>query len=113
MDLDLLATDVKNNQHATRMEGGNGMDQTGIKTKKNFTWILFTGWNICDIWNSPLLRYPSMMNQVLAQLFGDCMLTDDIMLIMIDHLRDQLQESPELAKSTVIVNSSFYKMFFL
>lgn len=59
-------------------------------------------------WNSPLHRNSDLTTHTLAQLLTDQWLNDDIMLLMIGHLQDRLQQDPVLDASTIIAPSLFY-----
>ena len=59
-------------------------------------------------WNMPLHRDGSMTNHTLAQLLSNRWLSDDIMFLMVGHLRDRLQQDPVLNASTIIAPSLFY-----
>jgi hypothetical protein len=59
-------------------------------------------------WNSPLHRNSCLTTHTLAQLLTDRWLNDDIMLLMIGHLQDRLQQDPVLNASTIIAPSLFY-----
>lgn len=59
-------------------------------------------------WNSPLYRSSDLTTHTLAQLLADRWLSDDIMLLMVGHLQDRLQQNPVLDASTIIAPSLFY-----
>jgi hypothetical protein len=59
-------------------------------------------------WDAPLAGHTSITSRVLAQLLSNNMLTDDIMYLMVNHLRNRLQQCPNLTSSTIIAPSLFY-----
>jgi hypothetical protein len=59
-------------------------------------------------WNSTLHRDSNLTTYTLAQLLTDRWLSDDIMLLMVGHLQDRLQQDPVLDASTIIAPSLFY-----